>query len=136
MRHLFADTFYWVALFSPRDQWHQHALDMSRTLGEHHLWTTEEVLTEFLTICSAMGPHLRQRAVTLVRHMLSDPNITVLPQTHTSFLEGLTLYEQRPDKHYSLTDCISMNVMRQHGLTEVLTHDRHFEQEGFQLLFR
>ena len=78
---------------------------------------------------------MRQRAVNLVRRMLSDPNFTVLPQTHASFLEGLTLYEQRPDKHYSLTDCISMNVMRRHALIEVLTHDRHFEQEGFQLLF-
>ena len=72
----------------------------------------------------------------LARHILTNPNITVLPQTHESFLEGLALYEQRPDKHYSLTDCISMNVMRQHRLTEVLTHDRHFEQEGFRLLFR
>ena len=54
MRHLFADAFYWVALFGPRDHWHRHALDISRTLGDHHLWTTEEVLTEFLAICSAM----------------------------------------------------------------------------------
>jgi predicted nucleic acid-binding protein len=45
-------------------------------------------------------------------------------------------YEQRPDKYYGLTDCISMNVMRRHGLTEVLTYDRHFEQEGVQLLCR
>jgi uncharacterized protein len=135
MRHLFADAFYWVALFGPRDHGHRHALDISRTLGDHHLWTTEEVLTEFLAICSAMGPRLRQRAVDLVRRMLSDPTITLLPQTHASFLDGLTLYEQRPDKHYRLTDCISMNVMRRHALIEVLTHDRHFEQEGFQLLF-
>jgi predicted nucleic acid-binding protein len=136
MRYLFADTFYWIALFSPRDRWHRQAVDISRTLGEHHLWTTDEVLTEFLAICSAAGPRLRQRAVNLVRRILMDPSITVQPQTHESFLEGLALYEQCPDKHYSLTDCISMNVMRRHGLTEVLTYDRHFEQEGFQRLFR
>jgi predicted nucleic acid-binding protein len=136
MRHLFADTFYWVALFSPRDRWHRQALDISRILGEHHLWTTDEVLTEFLAICSATGPRLRQRAVNLVRRMLTDPGITVLPQTHASFLEGLMLYEQRSDKQYSLTDCISMNAMRQNNIIEVLTHDRHFEQEGFQPLFR
>ena len=136
MRHLFADPFYWVALFSLRDRWHQQALDISRTLGEHHLWTTDEVLTEFLAICSAAGPRLRQRAVTLVRRILTDPRITVQPQTHESFLDGVTLYEQRPDKQYSLTDCISMNAMRQHNIIEVLTHDRHFAQEGFQLIFR
>jgi predicted nucleic acid-binding protein len=136
MRQLFADTFYWVALFSPRDRWHQQALDISRSLGEHHLWTTDEVLTEFLAICSAAGLRLRQRAVNLVRRILTDPHIIVQPQTHASFLDGITLYEQRPDKQYSLTDCISMNAMRQHQITEVLTHDRHFEREGFQLLFR
>jgi len=51
------------------------------------------------------------------------------------FLEGLTLYEARPDKEYSLTDCMSMQVMRREGLTEVLTNGHHFRQEGFQILF-
>ena len=37
---------------------------------------------------------------------------------------------------YSLVDCISMQTMRQQGLTEALTNDRHFEQEGFRALFR
>jgi uncharacterized protein len=60
----------------------------------------------------------------------------VVSQTRTLFLEGLALYEARLDKEYSLTDCISMQVMRREGLTEVLTNDRHFTQEGFQLLFR
>lgn len=39
-----------------------------------------------------------------------------------------------PDKGYSLTDCISMNVMRAQGMAEVLTHDGHFAQEGFTIL--
>jgi predicted nucleic acid-binding protein len=58
----------------------------------------------------------------------------VAPQTRNSFLSGLTLYERRPDKAYSLTDCISMQTMRDHGLTEALTHDHNFEQEGFTIL--
>ena len=47
---------------------------------------------------------------------------------------GLALYERRPDKQYSLVDCISMNVMRQERIQEILTHDRHFSQEGFVCL--
>lgn len=46
----------------------------------------------------------------------------------------MELYGARLDKGYSLTDCISMYVMREHGLTEVLTHDQHFTQEGFRTL--
>jgi predicted nucleic acid-binding protein len=60
--------------------------------------------------------------------------VTVISQTHQSFLAGLVLYEARPDKDYSLTDCISMNVMRAEGITEILTHDGHFTQEGFTKL--
>ena len=48
----------------------------------------------------------------------------------------MNLYEARPDKGYSLTDCISMQTMRKEGISEALTDDRHFEQEGFRALFR
>ena len=60
----------------------------------------------------------------------------MIPQSRTSFLSGLDLYIQRPDKGYSLTDCTSMQTMRREGLIDVLTNDRHFEQEGFPALFR
>ncbi len=60
----------------------------------------------------------------------------VVPQSRESFVGGLELYRARPDKWYSLVDCISMRTMRREGLTDVLTNDRHFEQEGFRALFR
>lgn len=40
----------------------------------------------------------------------------------------------REDKQYSLADCASMCVMDAEGIREVLTHDRHFEQEGYTVL--
>ena len=62
--------------------------------------------------------------------------VRIVPQTTASFLAGLTLYHGRLDKGYSLTDCISMQTMRIEGITDVLTNDAHFEQEGFRALFR
>ena len=50
------------------------------------------------------------------------------------FESGLALYKSRLDKGYSLTDCVSMVVMRQERIQEVLTHDKHFAQEGFTIL--
>lgn len=70
----------------------------------------------------------------MARAILSDPNVTVLPQSRASFLGGLALYEKRSDKGYSLTDCASMEAMRAEKLTEVLTSDDHFHQEGFVVL--
>ena len=67
--------------------------------------------------------------------MRSDPDVDVLPQTRADFDAALALYEARPDKEYSMTDCRSMVAMTDHRLTEVLTHDHHFTQEGFTILF-
>jgi predicted nucleic acid-binding protein len=70
-----------------------------------------------------------------VRDILSDPTTQVLPQTSADFAAALALYESRPDKGYSLTDCRSMLALRALGISEVLTHDHHFTQEGFTILF-
>lgn len=129
MRRVFADTLYWLAIFLPGDAWSgaARAVDCS----DAWLITTEDVLGEFLTAVSAHGDHSRRLACRLVREILIDPGIEVVAQSHESFLAGLALYERRPDKGYSLADCISMNVMRQRQIQEILTHDRHFSQEGF-----
>ena len=72
-----------------------------------------------------MSQHLRA-----VQRMQSGAMITIAPQGHESFLAGCRLYEARCDKGYSLTDCISMVVMRREGLSEVLSNDKQFTQEG------
>ena len=136
MRTVFADTFYWVALLNSSDAWHQQVRYLSRSLAQTRIITTDEVLTEILNFFSSFRPEMRQGALRLVRKIMADSNIQVIPQTRESFLAALALYEQRPDKEYSLTDCISMYTMRQLGLTEVLTHDQHFTQESFIILLR
>jgi uncharacterized protein len=134
MRRIFADTLYWIAITNPKDQWHQAAVNASRTLVGCHLFTTEEVLTEVLNAFSEAGRVLRQEAVDLVRDLDTDPAVTIHPQSHHTFHSGLALYEARPDKGYSLTDSVSMELMRREGITEILTHDAHFTQEGFSTL--
>ena len=71
-----------------------------------------------------------------MRRLLTNPKIRVIPQSRESFLAGLDLYQARPDKGYSLADCIAIETVRREGITEALTNDRHFEQEGFRALFR
>ena len=128
---VFADTFYWIALTDSADDAHDRAVQFS---GE--IVTTDEVLTEYLTFFCAAPEFLRREVALAVEDILQDPAVKVIPQSRESFLAGLGLYRNRPDKGYSLTDCVSMLTMRQHSLTEVLTNDRHFEQEGFRALFR
>jgi predicted nucleic acid-binding protein len=134
MRRIFADAVYWVAVANRHDQSNARVVTAMRLLGQAILVTTEEVLDEFLAHYSSHGTVLRNLASATVEKALSNPLVIVRPQSHQSFLGGLALYKARPDKEYSLTDCISMEAMRQEGITEVLTHDHHFRQEGFTLL--
>lgn len=135
MTSVFADTFYWYGLANRRDQWHTVVLQARASLGDRPLVTTDEVLTEFLAAMSG-DIFLRAAGSLLVKAILIDPTITVLPQTHETFLAGLELYNSRPDKGYSLTDCISMNACHAEGIIEVLTNDHHFTQEGFTILIQ
>ncbi len=135
MSGVFADTFYWIALISPGDTHSGEVRRFDDLLSGRSVYTTEEVLAGVLTFFAAEA-WLRKRAVETVREILSDPAVHIVPQSHESFLSGFDLYAARPDKGYSLTDCISMHTMRREGLTRALTNDRHFEQEGFRALFR
>jgi len=135
MKTVFADSHYWIAIVRPGDQHAWAAKTARSSLGDAFIVTTDEVLTEFLTALSS-GPHMRKQAAKMVRAILDNPNVKVIPQTRDSFLKGLAFYENRSDKNYSLTDCISMNAMRAESLSEVLTSDRHFEQEGHTVLIK
>jgi uncharacterized protein len=134
MRRIFADTYYWIALINDRDQGHAEAEVISHTLQQATLITTQEVLSEVLTYFCEHGQYVRQLVTAFVRNIMNDPTIKVEPQSEQSFLNGLALYEARPDKEYSQVDCVSMVAMRHEGITEVLSNDDHFAQEGFTTL--
>ncbi len=136
MKRLFADTVYWIALTNSFDQYHAKAVEVSSALGNCRLFTTEAVLTEFLNALADKGPLVRAAAVEMVEAIMSNSQVTVIPQTLRTFSRSLAYYKARPDKGYSLTDCGSMLLMRERRLSEALTTDRHFEQEGFVALLR
>jgi predicted nucleic acid-binding protein len=133
MRLTFVDTLYFIASINPRDQWHQKALEVGATL-KGDLVTTEAVLIELLNFFAAYGHEMRVKSAAVVYDSLDLPGVQVIEQTRDSFLSALSLYNARQDKSYSLTDCMSMNTMRDLRIADVLTHDRHFTQEGFNVM--
>ncbi len=134
MRKLFVDTAYWVAQLNTTDQWHHQSLAVESQLVAVSLVTSELVLVELLNYFCNFGGQVRQRTSIAAQEILSNPRIQVVWQTQSLFLAGLDLYKARLDKGYSLTDCVSMVVMQQEGISEILTHDKHFAQEGFTIL--
>lgn len=73
---------------------------------------------------------------TAVAILKVNPDVIVATQTSESFAKAFDLYCERTDKGWSLTDCSSFLIMRQYGIDAALTHDKHFEQAGFNALLR
>jgi predicted nucleic acid-binding protein len=128
MTRVFADAFYFLAVLNRRDLAHEAALAFYGD-AEYAFVTTEWVLTEVADATAL--PATRQGFKQLFELLERDGRVQIVPAGHELFQSGLQLYFDRPDKEWSLTDCISFTVMARERLTEALTGDRHFKQAGF-----
>ena len=133
MAAIFVDSAYYIALLLVTDDLRQRALELS-AIADGPTVTTDAVFVEVLAHVSDRGPHFRALGLHLIDAARADANVTIVRQTPELFDAGIELYREQPDKGYSLTDCMSMLVCRQLDIRDVLTHDRHFEQEGFSVL--
>lgn len=131
MRRVFVDTNYYLALLSKRDSFHEAALAQGGGPSIEYV-TTEWVLTELMDALSEGAA--RKVAVGFIEDLRESENVMIESATHELFQSGLDLYISRPDKEWSLTDCISFVVMERENLTDALTGDRHFAQAGFNAL--
>jgi len=136
MKTVFADTGYWIALLDPQDTLHQKAVNLSLSLAQAKICTSEMVLTEVLNHFSKRGSFLRQAAIGLIQSVQDSPTIEMVPQTSELFQAAFNLYRQRLDQSWSHTDCASFCMMQQRNIQEALAYDRHFEQAGFIALLR
>lgn len=133
MKPVFADSFYFLALLSEQDAAHGMAVRFSRE-NARPLVTTAWVLME---VADALArPETRSSFGRLLMALETSSDVEVIPPSNDLFHRAVKLYSSRSDKAWSLTDCTSFIVMADEGITDVLTGDRHFEQAGFQLLFK
>ena len=133
MKRLFADTFFIFAFLSADDSAHQAASAFYDTF-DGELVTTEWILTELAD--GLAGVSDRQTFVEFYSTLRNDSTVRIIASNSEIFGAGVELYAKRPDKEWSLTDCISFVVMHREGLADALTGDHHFEQAGFNALLR
>ncbi|MBM3883395.1 MAG: type II toxin-antitoxin system VapC family toxin [Verrucomicrobia bacterium] len=134
--HVFLDTAYAVALASRTDEHHTKALTLAQHIAAHRvrLVTTRAVCLEVGDALARL--RFRPTAIRFLESLQGAPTVEIVPASETLCAEAFDLYRQRPDKEWGLTDCMAFVVMTQHGLTEALTTDEHFEQAGFKALLR
>lgn len=93
------------------------------------------VLAEF--VAAAQAKRLpRAPALAFMHTMLRGPFVVTRWVDTDLHQRAVDLLATRLDKTYSLCDAVSFLVMRDLGLTDALTTDHHFEQEGFTALLR
>ncbi|MBI2923647.1 MAG: type II toxin-antitoxin system VapC family toxin [Planctomycetes bacterium] len=132
MTPYFADTWFFLALLNPGDVAHQRVVEFAGEV-DRGVVTSDWILVEVAdALCSPSHRHL-YRILDSTLHC--EERWTVVGASRSHLKAGQAMYFDRPDKSWSLTDCISFSIMRRRKLTEALTADRHFEQAGFRAMF-
>ena len=129
---IFLDTGYFVALLNPADTLHTRAMAWADSLVDPVV-TSEYVLVEAINALSR--PSLRRFAGRVIE-FVDYPTCEIVVASTVLLRQGIALHQSRRDKEWSLTDCISFEIMRQRGIRQALAHDHHFEQAGFDALLR
>ena len=132
MKRRFADAFFYFALWNRRDEFH------ARVRREMEIWEGGIVTTRWVLMEVADGladSSQRARVRPWFDRLENDPKVEVVGFEEELYRHGLALYDQRADKAWSPTDCISFVVMKRGHLREALTRDKHFGQAGFTAVF-
>ena len=129
MRPIFVDTSALYALFDQSDRFHRaaarvfSALDPDGTL----LVTSSYVALETLSLLqTCIGMNAVRTWRTEFQTILEI--VWVDRQLHEQALTELVAANKRG---ISLTDWASFGIMRERGIEDVFTFDRHFSQQGF-----
>ena len=131
MTRTFVDTNAWFALADGRARGHA---DVAAWLGgfRGRIVTSTDVFDETITLIqSRLGHHA---AVSVGRRLQDPAEVELVAVTPDDRERAWQLFEARPDKGYSLTDCTSFVLMQRLGIDAAATLDEHFRREGFRTI--
>lgn len=132
----FVDTVCWIALLNRQDRFHEIADKQYKNMMRSGTFfvTTTSVLGE---TANALGdPNFKPSVITFHRNLETSSRVEIIFIDPLLWSKGWDLYEERKDKSWSLTDCISISIMQEREINNVLTSDRHFVQAGFHALLK
>ncbi len=99
------------------------------------LLTFNYVLAEFVPLSQTRGKD-RQKTISFINDLLEILCLKLVWVDENLHNQAMELLANRLDKNYSLCDVVSFVLMRERGIIEALTTDKHFAQEGFDKLLK
>ncbi|MBI5288552.1 MAG: PIN domain-containing protein [Chloroflexi bacterium] len=134
MPRVYADTPFYIARLNPDDSLHRAAVEAFHSLDPAtSLKTSAAVLMEVLEYFAYGGDAWREAATFVVEGVIRRRDMDLVDIDRRLFLDAFELYRARRD--YSLTECLSIVICRKSRIDTVLTHNPHFRDEGFAILF-
>ena len=130
---IFLDTLFVVGLVNRRDQYHRKAIELSERFESSPFLTTDVVLLE---IGNALAKGYKQESIEIIKEFLPSADTEIIHLNPKLFQQAFKLYQTRNDKEWGFIDCVSFVVMKEKGILQALTFDKHFAQTGFQVLMR
>ena len=125
---MFIDTSGWLCLYHKDEPEHREAVELYQNAAVR--LTTSYVLAEFVPLAQVRG-FPRAQNLEFTQRILDSAEIEIIWIDEILHRQAVALLQERADKTYSLCDAVSFVVMRQRGISESLTSDKHFRQEGF-----
>ncbi len=133
---VFVDSFAWIAAINKSDNYHKKSLKLFEELLKKQIkiFTTNYIIVE--TINSLSKTEFRKTVIEFVSKLEKSPSVQIVEITKEIFNNAWTLYQQRMDKDWGITDCTSFEVMKMFSISKAFTNDKHFEQAGYELLIK
>ena len=131
---LFVDTGAWYALADRSDQHHYEAVEIYPKLLSNNLplKTTNLIIAEtYILIRRAIG---YQAAIVFLENIASSPRVIKIYSDSILEEAAESILRQYQDQDFSYTDAVSFVVMKQIGITEAFSFDKHFVTAGFTLI--
>lgn len=138
MNEAFVDTSGWASFFVRTEPHHAKAIELMTQWQQQNgrVVTTNYILSELAALFTSPLRVPRSTILDCIQTIRSRPWVEVVHIDPSLDEAAWKLFGDRLDKEWSLVDCASFVVMQQHGLTDALTADHHFEQAGFVRLLK
>ena len=132
---VFVDSFAWIAAINKSDNYHEMCIRILEELLNNHakLITTNYVVE---TINALSKVELRKTVIGFIDKLEKSPSVRIIKITDEIYNNAWTLYQQRMDKDWGITDCTSFEIMKMFNIKKAFTSDKHFEQAGYILVVK